>query len=147
MGLSSSIGSNTFDILLCLGLPWLVKTWFYPKIPHTHSIIINSSGLTYSAISLLTTLVMFYLSLLFNRFKWVFLRIFFVQFDSFDSIQDDPSFAHLLIHKTIEANELRCPCWQVNKRRAAWLLNLLKRKNCARKQSVGGRKTKAKNTE
>ncbi|XP_065164112.1 sodium/potassium/calcium exchanger 3-like [Atheta coriaria] len=69
MGLSSSIGSNTFDILLCLGLPWLVKTWFYPKIPHTHSIIINSSGLTYSAISLLTTLVMFYLSLLFNRFK------------------------------------------------------------------------------
>ncbi|XP_017785419.1 PREDICTED: sodium/potassium/calcium exchanger 4-like isoform X2 [Nicrophorus vespilloides] len=69
MGLSSSIGSNTFDILLCLGLPWLVKTWFYPKVAGDHVIDINSGGLTYSALSLLSTLVMFYLSLLFNKFK------------------------------------------------------------------------------
>lgn len=69
MGLSSSIGSNTFDILLCLGLPWLIKTWLYPKIPGQHSIIINSAGLTYSAISLLSTLLMFYLSLVWNKFK------------------------------------------------------------------------------
>ena len=26
MAVSNSIGSNTFDILLCLGLPWLVKS-------------------------------------------------------------------------------------------------------------------------
>ncbi|KAK9729245.1 Sodium/calcium exchanger protein [Popillia japonica] len=33
MGVSSSIGSNTFDILLCLGIPWLFKTWLYPRAP------------------------------------------------------------------------------------------------------------------
>lgn len=32
MGISNSIGSNTFDILLCLGLPWFVKAYFYPAI-------------------------------------------------------------------------------------------------------------------
>ncbi|KAF2894400.1 hypothetical protein ILUMI_11772 [Ignelater luminosus] len=69
MGLSSSIGSNTFDILLCLGIPWVIKSWFYPKIPGEHSIIINSSGLTYSAVSLLSTLVLLYLSILLNRFR------------------------------------------------------------------------------
>lgn len=33
MGISSSISSNTFDILLCLGLPWFVKSYFYPAVP------------------------------------------------------------------------------------------------------------------
>lgn len=32
MGISNTIGSNTFDILLCLGLPWLVKTLIVPTI-------------------------------------------------------------------------------------------------------------------
>ncbi|KAK5646063.1 hypothetical protein RI129_004527 [Pyrocoelia pectoralis] len=69
MGLSSSIGSNTFDILLCLGLPWLIKTTFYPKNAEDSSIIINSSGITYSAVSLLSTLILLYISFLLNRFK------------------------------------------------------------------------------
>lgn len=33
MGISSSISSNTFDILLCLALPWFIKSYFYPTIP------------------------------------------------------------------------------------------------------------------
>lgn len=33
MGISSSISSNTFDILLCLGLPWFIKSYFYPNSP------------------------------------------------------------------------------------------------------------------
>ncbi|KAK4879199.1 hypothetical protein RN001_007345 [Aquatica leii] len=69
MGLSSSIGSNTFDILLCLGVPWLIKTSFYPKDPNENSITINSSGITYSAVSLLSTLILLYLSFLINKFK------------------------------------------------------------------------------
>ncbi|KAB0797587.1 hypothetical protein PPYR_08580 [Photinus pyralis] len=69
MGLSSSIGSNTFDILFCLGLPWLIKTAFYPKSEEDNSITINSSGITYSAVSLLSTLILLYLSFLLNRFK------------------------------------------------------------------------------
>lgn len=36
MGISNSIGSNTFDILLCLGLPWLVKTLAFPLVPGNH---------------------------------------------------------------------------------------------------------------
>ncbi|GJQ67445.1 hypothetical protein Trydic_g8296 [Trypoxylus dichotomus] len=69
MGVSSSIGSNTFDILLCLGIPWLFKTWLYPKDPGDHSIIINSSGLAYNACLLLSTLVLFYISLFINKFR------------------------------------------------------------------------------
>jgi Ca2+/Na+ antiporter len=30
MGVSYSIGSNIFDILLCLGVPWLIKTLIAP---------------------------------------------------------------------------------------------------------------------
>ncbi|XP_063918132.1 sodium/potassium/calcium exchanger 3-like [Zophobas morio] len=69
MGVSSSIASNTFDILLCLGLPWFIKTGYYPKVPGKRYIKINSAGLNYSAISLLSTLVLFYLSVAFNKFK------------------------------------------------------------------------------
>ncbi|CAH0746111.1 unnamed protein product [Diatraea saccharalis] len=69
MGISNSIGSNTFDILLCLGLPWLVKALFYPSTPGSHFVLINSSGLSYSAISLLTTLFTLYGSLALNKFQ------------------------------------------------------------------------------
>ncbi|XP_022904844.2 sodium/potassium/calcium exchanger 4-like [Onthophagus taurus] len=69
MGLSSAIASNTFDILICLGIPWLVKTWFYPKHANEHLIYINSSGLVYSGISLLSTLIFFYICLVLNKFR------------------------------------------------------------------------------
>lgn len=36
MGISNSIGSNTFDILLCLGLPWFIKATFMPTIKDKH---------------------------------------------------------------------------------------------------------------
>ncbi|EEB15956.1 sodium/potassium/calcium exchanger 5 precursor, putative [Pediculus humanus corporis] len=68
MGISSSIGSNTFDILLCLGLPWLIKSTFFPAQSGNHLIKINSRGLGYTAISLLTTLTFLYASFFFNRF-------------------------------------------------------------------------------
>ncbi|XP_050683248.1 sodium/potassium/calcium exchanger 4-like [Leptidea sinapis] len=69
MGISNTIGSNTFDILLCLGLPWLIKSLFYPCVPGHHWVNINSSGLSYSAISLLTTLFALYGSLALNKFQ------------------------------------------------------------------------------
>ncbi|XP_061704115.1 sodium/potassium/calcium exchanger 3-like isoform X1 [Cydia pomonella] len=69
MGISNTIGSNTFDILLCLGLPWLVKSLFYPASPKNHWVAINSSGLSYSAISLLSTLFALYGSLALNKFR------------------------------------------------------------------------------
>lgn len=69
MGISNSIGSNVFDVLLCLGLPWFLKTAFFPTVPHKHYIIINSHGLVYSAVSLFSTLTVFYMSLLIGKFK------------------------------------------------------------------------------
>lgn len=69
MGISNSLGSNTFDILLCLGLPWLIKALAFPAIPGNNWVALNSSGLTYSAISLLSTLCGLYLSFWLNRFK------------------------------------------------------------------------------
>ncbi|KAK3922927.1 Sodium/potassium/calcium exchanger 5 [Frankliniella fusca] len=69
MGISNSLGSNVFDILLCLGLPWLVKAAFFPVVPNDHGVIINSRGLAYSAISLLSTLFALYAAFLCNRFR------------------------------------------------------------------------------
>ncbi|CAH2034279.1 unnamed protein product, partial [Iphiclides podalirius] len=69
MGISNSIGSNTFDILLCLGLPWLVKGLLCPSVPGNHWISINSSGLSYSAICLLSTLFVLYGALFLNGFR------------------------------------------------------------------------------
>lgn len=86
MGISNSIGSNTFDILLCLGLPWLIKTLIAPTIsghPWVRSeslrnffykqlinlqITLKSTGISHSTISLLTTLFALYLTLILNKF-------------------------------------------------------------------------------
>lgn len=68
MGISNSIGSNVFDVLLCLGLPWFLKAAFFPKAGN-HYVTINSQGLVYSSISLFSTLTILYLSLLIGKFK------------------------------------------------------------------------------
>ncbi|KAI4483173.1 hypothetical protein M0804_008228 [Polistes exclamans] len=69
MGISNSIGSNVFDVLLCLGLPWFVKSAIMPTIPGEHSVKINSQGLVYSSVSLFSTLFVLYVSLACNKFK------------------------------------------------------------------------------
>ncbi|XP_017785417.1 PREDICTED: sodium/potassium/calcium exchanger 3 [Nicrophorus vespilloides] len=69
MGISNSIGSNTFDILLCLGLPWFIKATFMPTLPGKRWVGINSAGIEYSAISLLSSLLLLYLVFWLNKFK------------------------------------------------------------------------------
>ncbi|XP_043265765.1 sodium/potassium/calcium exchanger 3-like [Colletes gigas] len=69
MGISNSIGSNVFDVLLCLGLPWFLKAAVFPTVPGQHQVQINSQGLVYSAISLFSTLAVLYISLAVNKFK------------------------------------------------------------------------------
>ncbi|KAM7348060.1 sodium/potassium/calcium exchanger 4-like isoform 2-T2 [Cochliomyia hominivorax] len=69
MGICNSIGSNTFDILLCLGVPWLIKAVFFPIQPGQNYVGINSAGLEYSAITLLSTLFLLYLTFSCNKFK------------------------------------------------------------------------------
>lgn len=69
MGISNSLGSNTFDILLCLGLPWFIKATFLPSGENKNYVNINSRGLEYNAISLLSTLLLFYVVFALNKFK------------------------------------------------------------------------------
>lgn len=69
MGISNSIGSNIFDVLLCLGLPWFIKAIFSPKVPGQHYVQINSEGLVYSSISLFSTLILLYAAIANNKFK------------------------------------------------------------------------------
>ncbi|XP_072385570.1 sodium/potassium/calcium exchanger 4-like isoform X2 [Diabrotica undecimpunctata] len=66
MGISNSLGSNTFDILLCLGVPWLLKA---TVVSTNKWVNINSSGLQYSTVTLLVTLIAFYFALTCNKFK------------------------------------------------------------------------------
>ncbi|XP_055388898.1 sodium/potassium/calcium exchanger 4-like isoform X2 [Condylostylus longicornis] len=69
MGICNSIGSNTFDILLCLGVPWLIKAAFSPIEAGQHFVAINSAGLEYSAITLLSTLFLLYITFSLSKFK------------------------------------------------------------------------------
>ncbi|GJQ80372.1 hypothetical protein Trydic_g12235 [Trypoxylus dichotomus] len=54
MAVSNAVGSNVFDILVCLGLPWFIQTAIIKPGSHVNVI---SKGLTYSTLSLLSTVV------------------------------------------------------------------------------------------
>ena len=54
MAVSNAIGSNVFDILMCLGLPWFIKT----VIISPGSIVpVQHKGILYSTLTLFTTIV------------------------------------------------------------------------------------------
>lgn len=54
MATSNAIGSNVFDILVCLGIPWFLQT----VIVDPGSVVrVLSKGLTYSTLSLISTIV------------------------------------------------------------------------------------------
>lgn len=59
MAICNLIGSNIFDILFCLGVPWFIKTFFFSP---TASLVINSSALTYTTTTLLSTLVLLFIT-------------------------------------------------------------------------------------
>ena len=65
MAVSNSIGSNVFDILICLGLPWLLATTIINK---GDPLIIHSGGIGYSALILLSTVVFMLMAI--NLAKW-----------------------------------------------------------------------------
>lgn len=64
MAVSNSIGSNVFDILIGLSVPWFVQSAIYPRVEAT----INSRGVIYSVVLLfLSLLVTIYLM---NKYDW-----------------------------------------------------------------------------
>ncbi len=66
MAISNSIGSNVFDILVCLGLPWFIETVI---INTNTSVRIYSEGILYSTAILLSTVVMLMVSFVLNKWK------------------------------------------------------------------------------
>jgi Ca2+/Na+ antiporter len=65
MAISNSIGSNIFDILVCLALPWFIST----VIIEPNSVVrIYSGGITYSTIILLSTIVALMVLIFLNKF-------------------------------------------------------------------------------
>jgi sodium/potassium/calcium exchanger 4 len=54
MAVSNCIGSNVFDILIGLGIPWLLQTGI---VEPNSTVPINSGGLVFSAITLLATVI------------------------------------------------------------------------------------------
>ncbi|XP_054858483.1 sodium/potassium/calcium exchanger 5 [Eublepharis macularius] len=65
MAMSNIVGSNVFD-LLCLGLPWFIKTAF---VDTSGPVEVNSSGLTYTAISLICSVAFIFLAVHLNGWK------------------------------------------------------------------------------
>jgi len=65
MAVSHSLGSNVFDILLCLGLPWVFNTLIYDP----DSIIeVKSSGMFLSCIILLFVMIIIFALFIYNKF-------------------------------------------------------------------------------
>ena len=54
MAVSNAIGSNVFDILMCLGLPWFIKT---VVLEPGSVVLVQHKGILYSTLTLFTTVV------------------------------------------------------------------------------------------
>ncbi|XP_078347216.1 sodium/potassium/calcium exchanger 3-like [Oculina patagonica] len=65
MAVSNTVGSNVFDILLCLGLPWLLKT---TAVDLGGYVVVLSGSIIYTSISLFGTVFVTILLVMIN--KW-----------------------------------------------------------------------------
>ena len=70
MAISSAFGSNIFGELMCMGLPWLIKSIADPEYPELgHLVVINSGGVIYDVIMLFCAVVILYSSIALNGFR------------------------------------------------------------------------------
>ena len=66
MAISNSIGSNVFDILMCLGLPWFIENVI---IKPFHPIQVYSKGIFYSAGILFSSICVLLVCFIFNKWE------------------------------------------------------------------------------
>ncbi|CAB0011618.1 unnamed protein product [Nesidiocoris tenuis] len=65
MALSNAIGSNVFDNLICLGLPWFLKCLIYEE----NFVEISSLSISYSFVILISSLLILYMAAALNDFR------------------------------------------------------------------------------
>ncbi|KAF2882601.1 hypothetical protein ILUMI_23569 [Ignelater luminosus] len=97
MAVSNAVGSNVFDILICLGLPWFIQTAIIKPGSHVNVI---SKGLTYSTLSLLSTVVFLVVATHLNGWKLdrkygIILMIWYLLFITFASLYELNVFGQL----------------------------------------------------
>ncbi|KAJ8920092.1 hypothetical protein NQ315_011747, partial [Exocentrus adspersus] len=90
MAVSNAVGSNVFDILICLGLPWFIKTAI---VNPGSKVKVKSKGLTYSTLSLLSTVVFLVVATHMNGWKLdrrygIILMIWYLIFIAFASMYE-----------------------------------------------------------
>ncbi len=69
MALCNAYGSNTFAILMCLGVPWLIKILFFHRPRGANFIIINSGGMEYNSCIVLIAIIVVFFIFLMNRLR------------------------------------------------------------------------------
>lgn len=90
MAVSNAVGSNVFDILVCLGLPWFLRT-VITQPGSTVSVI--SKGLVYSTFSLLSTVAFLLIATHMNGWKLdrkygIILMLWYLIFMAFASMYE-----------------------------------------------------------
>lgn len=73
MGVSNSLGANTLDILMCLGLPWFISVMVNDQKP----ILLGADSLFYTITALLLAVVALYTTLTLVRYR-LFKKVGFV---------------------------------------------------------------------
>ncbi|XP_037931775.1 sodium/potassium/calcium exchanger 4-like [Teleopsis dalmanni] len=68
MSICNALSSNTYDILFCLGVPWLIKGYFFPKYPGKYFVQINSHTIAIDSATLLLSIIVLYLIFLLTNF-------------------------------------------------------------------------------
>ena len=66
MAVSNSIGSNVFDILICLGIPWLLQT---TVVKHGEIVEILSGGLPYATVTLFATVIFIVIAIVVSKWR------------------------------------------------------------------------------
>lgn len=64
MSISNALGANTLDILLCLGMPWMVK------ILLSGPVIIHSPSIAYNNAFQIAAVLILILTALLNKFRY-----------------------------------------------------------------------------
>lgn len=68
MALCTALSSSTFDVLICLGVPWFIKaTWFH-KANSSASLNVHSRSLDDSAIAVMISTIGFMLLMCGKKF-------------------------------------------------------------------------------